>query len=101
MGCPSSLAAQARREGAGDGSKSEIGACRLSVRRIKAAGLVIGHLEKDRESAIRSVERAPAINASSATAHYAAAHVYSFSDYEAATAHADRALRLSPFDPLA
>ena len=69
---------------------------------LAIAGLVLGHLGKDHASTIRSVERALSINPSSATAHYSAAHIYSFSgDYVLATGHADRALRLSPFDPLA
>jgi hypothetical protein len=35
-------------------------------------------------------------------AHYCASHIYAFSgDYARAVEHADRALRLSPFDPLA
>jgi len=69
---------------------------------LAIAGLVIGHLGKDHVTAARAIERALSINASSAAAHYSAAHVYTLSgDYAKATAHADRALRLSPFDPMA
>jgi TolB-like protein/Tfp pilus assembly protein PilF len=65
------------------------------------AATVLGHLGGDHETAKRAIDRALAINPSSALAHYAAAHVYVLSgDYATATAHADRALRLSPFDPM-
>ncbi|MGH6799098.1 MAG: transcriptional regulator [Roseiarcus sp.] len=69
---------------------------------LAAAALVIGHLGWDHEAAIGTIRDALAINPSSATAHYFAAHIFAFSgDYATATVHADRALRLSPFDPLA
>ena len=48
------------------------------------------------------IERALRVNASSATALYWGAHIHAFSgNSEGATAYADRALRLSPFDQLA
>jgi adenylate cyclase len=69
---------------------------------LAIAALVLGHLGGDHDSAVRSITRAVSINPSSATAHYAAAHVYIYSrNYDTAIAHAARALRLSPFDSLA
>ena len=50
----------------------------------------------------RCVERALLLNASWATAHYFAALVNAFADRrEVAAFHANRAFRLSPFDPSA
>ena len=69
---------------------------------LAVAALVIGHLGWDHEAAIGTIRNALVINPSSATAHYFAAHIFAFSgDYVTGTVHADRALRLSPFDPLA
>ena len=69
---------------------------------LATAALVIGHLGKDHEAAIGSIKSALAINSSSAMAHYFAAHIYAFAGHPAAAAaNANRALRLSPFDPFA
>jgi adenylate cyclase len=69
---------------------------------LAVAALVIAHLSKDREAALRAIERALSFNQSSATALYFGAHIHAFNgNPAAATSHANRALRLSPFDPLA
>jgi TolB-like protein/class 3 adenylate cyclase/Tfp pilus assembly protein PilF len=69
---------------------------------LAIAALVISHLDKDHETALTAIQRALALNPSSATALYFGAHIYAFSgDAPAAIAHAERALRLSPFDPWA
>ena len=52
--------------------------------------------------ALSAIEHALTLNASCATAHYFAALVNAFADQpDAAAFHANRALRLSPFDPSA
>ena len=69
---------------------------------LAVAAMVIAHLGRDRQTALDFIERALALNASCATAHYFGAHIDAFAGHSApATAHAERALRLSPFDPLA
>jgi len=69
---------------------------------LAVAALVIAHLSKDHEAALRAIERALSFNQSSATALYFGAHIHAFSGNPAAAiAYAARALRLSPFDPLA
>ena len=69
---------------------------------LAVAGWVIIVLTKDHAMALSTIERALSRNASCATAHYFAALVNAFADRsEAATFHANRALRLSPFDPSA
>jgi tetratricopeptide (TPR) repeat protein len=69
---------------------------------LSIAALVIAHLDRDYEAALSAIERALSLNASSATAHYWGAHIYAFNgNPAAATICANRALRLSPFDPLA
>jgi TolB-like protein/Tfp pilus assembly protein PilF len=69
---------------------------------LGAAAVAIAGLGKDLEGALRAVERALTLNPSSATALYWCAHLHAISgNAAAATSHANRALRLSPFDPLA
>jgi adenylate cyclase len=59
-------------------------------------------LTKEQESAPAAIERALSLNASCATDHYFAALVNAFANRpDAATFHAHRALRPSPFDPSA
>ena len=63
------------------------------------AAFAITILAKDRETALSAVDRALSLNASCATALYIGALVYAFAGRPAdATASANRALRLSPFD---
>ena len=63
---------------------------------------VIGLLGKDADIALNAIERALSINPSSAAALFFGAHVYAWSGHPTiGTAYAHRALRLSPFDPLA
>jgi adenylate cyclase len=69
---------------------------------LAVAGWVIIVLTKEHDMALNAIERALSLNASCATAHYFAALVNAFADRPAVAAlHADRALRLSPFDPSA
>jgi len=68
---------------------------------LAVAAVAISHLGKDYEAARGAIERALSLNPSCATALYFGAHVHAFSGNSAvATAYAERALRLSPFDPL-
>jgi tetratricopeptide (TPR) repeat protein len=67
---------------------------------LAVAGWVVIVLTKERKTAIAAIERALSINPSCATAHYFAALTCSFDGRsQSAIAHANRALRLSPFDP--
>jgi len=69
---------------------------------LAIAAFQIFLLSKDHEAALSSIERALSLNPSCAAAHYFGALIYAFNGKPAAaTAHADRALQLSPFDPLA
>jgi adenylate cyclase len=69
---------------------------------LAIAGWVVIVLTKEHEAALGAIERALSLNASCATAHYFAGLVNAFADHpEAAAFHANRALRLSPFDPSA
>ena len=69
---------------------------------LAVAGMVMGHLGRDYETALSAIARALAVNPSCAAAHYFGAHISAFcGDRAAATAHAERALRLSPLDSLA
>ncbi len=69
---------------------------------LAVAAMVIAHLGREHQTALDVIERALALNASCATAHYFGAHIEAFAGHSApAKAHAERALRLSPFDPLA
>jgi tetratricopeptide (TPR) repeat protein len=61
----------------------------------------MGHLGRDHETALSAIGSALAVNPSCAAAHYFGAQINAFcGDSAAATAHADRALRLSPLDSL-
>jgi adenylate cyclase len=67
---------------------------------LAIAALVTGHLGHDYAAALRTIARALSLNNSSATALYFGAHLHAFSgDADTAAAYANRALRLSPFDP--
>jgi adenylate cyclase len=67
---------------------------------LAVAGWVIIVLTKEHETALSAIERALSVNASCATAHYFAALTNAFADRpKVATFHANRALRLSPYDP--
>jgi adenylate cyclase len=63
---------------------------------------VIGLLGKDADVALNAIERALSLNPSCAAALYFGAHIYGWSGQPVTgTEYAYRALRLSPFDPLA
>jgi tetratricopeptide (TPR) repeat protein len=69
---------------------------------LAVAGWVTIVLSKDHETALSAIERAISLNASCAMAHYYGALVNAFADRpKAVVFHANRALRLSPFDPKA
>jgi adenylate cyclase len=62
----------------------------------------VGWLARDHEAGLAALGRAVALNPSSALAFGASALVHCFAgDYGTAIEHGRRALRLSPFDPLA
>ena len=64
------------------------------------AALALGHLNRDVATAISWLDRAIALNPNSAAAFGRGAVVRNFAgDYSTAADHADRAMRLSPFDP--
>ena len=66
------------------------------------AAFAISALGKDHEAALGAVDRAMALNASCAAAHYFGALIQAYAGQPAAAvANANRALRLSPFDPFA
>jgi TolB-like protein/class 3 adenylate cyclase/Tfp pilus assembly protein PilF len=69
---------------------------------LAVGALVIGLLAHDTDAALNAIQRAVSINPSSAAAHFHGAFLYGvWGDSVSATSHAQRALRLSPFDPLA
>jgi adenylate cyclase len=69
---------------------------------LAVAAFALGILSKDYKTAASVIERASSLNPSSAAAHYWGAIIHASSgNFAAVTAHANRALRLSPFDPLA
>jgi adenylate cyclase len=69
---------------------------------LAVAAFVIAVLSKDYKAALSGIERALSLNPSSATALYWGALIHASSGNSAnATAYANRALRLSPFDPVA
>jgi tetratricopeptide (TPR) repeat protein len=69
---------------------------------LTIAAAVIAQLERDFETASRALDRALSLNPSSATAHFFGARICACrGDTAGATAHAQRALRLSPFDRMA
>ncbi len=66
---------------------------------LAIAALVISHIGKERETASRTIERALSLNPSCAVALYFGARISAFNgNPEAASTHAKRGLRLSPFD---
>ncbi len=67
---------------------------------LSHAALVILHLDHDFATASSAIERALTLNNSCATALYTGAHIHAFSgDPAIAEDYANRASRLSPFDP--
>jgi TolB-like protein/Tfp pilus assembly protein PilF len=65
------------------------------------AALAVLHLDRDFEAASGAIARALSLNGSCATALYWGAHIHAWSgDATLAEDYANRALRLSPFDPL-
>jgi TolB-like protein/class 3 adenylate cyclase/tetratricopeptide (TPR) repeat protein len=68
---------------------------------LSFAALVILHLDHDFEAASNAIARALSLNGSCAFALYWGAHIHAFSgDPVIAEDYANRALRLSPFDPI-
>ena len=68
---------------------------------LATGGFVLSLLAHDHEAALAALGRAVALNPNSALALSFSALVHCFAgDYGAAIEHAQRALRLSPFDPL-
>ena len=68
---------------------------------LAMAAIVVLHLDRDFGAASGAIARALSLNTSSATALYWGAHVHAWSgDPVVAEDYANRALRLSPFDPL-
>lgn len=68
---------------------------------LSIAALVVLHLGRDFEAASGAINRALSINGSNATALYLGAHIHAYDgDCAIAEDYANRALRLSPFDPL-
>jgi len=67
---------------------------------LALAAFAISALSKDHEAALGAVDRALALNASCAVALYVGALIQAYAGQPAAAiANANRALRLSPFDP--
>jgi adenylate cyclase len=68
---------------------------------LALGGFVLSLLVHDHETGLAALRRAVDLNPNSALALGASALVHCFAgDYETATSHSQRALRLSPFDPL-
>jgi tetratricopeptide (TPR) repeat protein len=68
---------------------------------LAVTALVIAVLSKDHKAASSAIERALSLNPASATGLYWGAIIHASSgNTAAATAYANRALRLSPFDPV-
>ena len=69
---------------------------------LAIAALVVAWLDREHKVALSVIERALSFNPSSATALHKGAEIAAASgNLAVATAYANRALRLSPFDPLA
>jgi tetratricopeptide (TPR) repeat protein len=69
---------------------------------LAVGALVIGLLAHDRDAALTAIERAVLVNPSAAAAYFHGAFLYGLWGHShSATTYAQRALRLSPFDPLA
>jgi TolB-like protein/class 3 adenylate cyclase/Tfp pilus assembly protein PilF len=69
---------------------------------LAIASLVVTHLSKDHATALGAIERALSLNPSCGAALYFGSYINGISGNPAiATAYANRALRISPFDPFA
>jgi adenylate cyclase len=69
---------------------------------LAVGALVIGILAHDTDAAFNAIERAVSVNPSSSAAYYLGAFLYASRGHSViGTTYALRALRLSPFDPLA
>jgi TolB-like protein/class 3 adenylate cyclase/Flp pilus assembly protein TadD len=69
---------------------------------LAVGALVIGLLAHDWDAAFNAIERAVSLNPSSSAAYYLGAFLYGINGQSVVAAkYARRALRLSPFDPLA
>ena len=69
---------------------------------LAVAGFVLTLLSREHETALNAIDRALSLNPSCATALYLGGQAYALSGHpEPAITYANRALRLSPFDPLA
>ena len=69
---------------------------------LAVGALVIGILAHDTDAAFNAIERAVSVNPSSSAAYYLGAFLYASRGHSVTgTTYAQRALRLSPFDPLA
>jgi TolB-like protein/class 3 adenylate cyclase len=69
---------------------------------LAVGAMVLNHFGNDPKDALNAIKRALSSNPSSAIALYFGAELHGwYGDFVTATAYADRALRLSPFDPLA
>ena len=69
---------------------------------LAVGALVIGLLAHDTDAALNAIERALSVNPSSSSACYLGAYLYALRGHSViGTTYAFRALRLSPFDPLA
>ena len=69
---------------------------------LAIAAFVVAWLNREHKAALSAIERALSFNPSSATALHKGAEIAAASgNLAVATAYANRALRLSPFDPLA
>jgi adenylate cyclase len=67
---------------------------------LALAALTVLHVDRDFAAASGAITRALSLNASCATALYIGAHIHAVSgDLAVAEDYAERALRLSPFDP--
>ena len=83
-------------------ARSAIGARVDDATALAIGGFVMSQLGGDQSTALSAIGRALLLNPSCATAHYMAGAPNAYAgNYAAATMHAERALRLSPFDPLA
>jgi adenylate cyclase len=68
---------------------------------LAVAAFVIAIMGRDQQAALGAIERALSLNPSCATALYWGAWIYASSgNFVTAMSYADRALRLSPFDPV-
>jgi Flp pilus assembly protein TadD len=69
---------------------------------LAVGALVIGLLAHDTDAALNAIERALSVNPSSSSACYLGSYLYALRGHSVTgTTYAFRALRLSPFDPLA